>query len=78
MPVTGDQMKGGGRIDVRTENNEWILELHTDFGEVYHYKDKFSDVLKALHVKKDLEKEFGDGGSSKLLYVGEDTLWLKQ
>jgi len=77
MPVTGNQMKGGGRIDVIKENNEWILELHTDSGEVYHYKYKFTDVLKAINAKKELEKEFGDGGSSKLLYDGEDILWLK-
>lgn len=78
MPITGNEMKGGGRIDVVTENKKWILELCTNSGEVYQYKDKFSDVLMALHVKKDLEKEAGDGGSLKLLYDGEDILWLKQ
>lgn len=77
MPVIGDKMNGGGRIEIITENSEWILELHTDSGELYQYKDKFSNVLMALHVKKDLEKEAGDSGSLKLLYDGKDILWLK-
>ncbi|MCK9591225.1 MAG: hypothetical protein M0Q91_04335 [Methanoregula sp.] len=67
IPVIGDEMKGGGNIDAATENNEWILKLHTKCGEVYQYKDKFSNVLDAMHIKRELENYVGDGGASKLL-----------
>lgn len=77
MPVIGNKMKDGGRIDTISENNEWILKLYTNSGEVYQYKDKFSNVLEARHMKRELENYVGDGGASKLLYDGIDVLWIK-
>lgn len=76
--IVGTEMKGGGRIDIEREGEEWILKLHTGFGEVCVYRDRFANFPEAFRIKRDLEDSAGELGGSKLWYDGKDILWFKE
>jgi hypothetical protein len=72
---------GGGQLNLEKEGGKWHIKLHTPTGDIYDFIQlQFDDteINDAVHIKTALEKEAGDGGSDKLLYMGGDDMWKMQ